>query len=78
VASEVASDPAKIFAILFPTKIVESNSEGRMIMKAIALPFGPPSSINCRARSTPIDNKAASAEEKKAAETKQMISPIIS
>jgi hypothetical protein len=42
-------------------------------MKAIAFPFDPPSSINCLARSTPIDNSAASAAEKKAAETKQKI-----
>jgi len=43
-------------------------------MKAIAFPFDPPSSINWRARSTPIDNSAASAAEKNAAATKQKIS----
>jgi hypothetical protein len=43
-------------------------------MKAIALPFDPPSSMSCRARSTPIDNSAASAAEKKAAAIKQKIS----
>ena len=39
----------------------------------MAFPFDPPSSINWRARSTPIDNKAASAAEKKAAAIKQKI-----
>jgi len=37
----------------------------------MALPFGPPSSINWRARSAPIDNNAASAAEKKAVAMKQ-------
>jgi len=47
-------------------------------MKAIAFPFDPPSSISWRARSAPIDNKAASAAEKKAAAKKQNISAMIS
>jgi hypothetical protein len=47
-------------------------------MKAIAFPFDPPSSINWRARSTPIDKRAASAAEKKAAAIKQKIRAKIS
>ncbi|MDD4973689.1 MAG: hypothetical protein PHY93_05030 [Bacteriovorax sp.] len=41
-------------------------------MKAIAFPLGPPSSINWRARSAPIESRAASAAEKNAVVTKQM------
>jgi hypothetical protein len=41
-------------------------------MKAMALPLGPPSSINWRARSAPIDKRAASAAEKKAVAMKQI------
>ncbi|MBC7539219.1 MAG: hypothetical protein H7281_10385 [Bacteriovorax sp.] len=41
-------------------------------MKAIALPLGPPSSINWRARSAPIESKAASAAEKNAVVIKQI------
>ena len=67
-------EPAKILAILFPTKIVESNSEGRSIIKAMALPFAPPSSISWRARSAPIDNRAASAAEKNAVAIKHISS----
>jgi hypothetical protein len=40
-------------------------------MKAIAFPFGPPSSISWRARSAPIESNAASAAEKKAVAIKQ-------
>jgi hypothetical protein len=47
-------------------------------MKAMALPFDPPSSISCRALSTPIESKAASAAEKNAAATKQKIRAKIS
>jgi hypothetical protein len=47
-------------------------------MKAIALPFDPPSSINWRARSAPIESKAASAAEKKAAAIKQKMRAKIS
>lgn len=36
----------------------------------MALPFAPPSSMSCLARSTPIDNSAASAAEKNAAAIK--------
>jgi hypothetical protein len=44
----------------------------------MAFPFDPPSSINWRARSTPIDNSAASAAEKNAAARKQIIRASIS
>jgi hypothetical protein len=44
----------------------------------MAFPFGPPSSINWRARSAPIDNKAASAAEKNAVVIKQIIRKKIS
>jgi len=47
-------------------------------MKAIALPREPPSSMSCRARSAPIDNRAASAAEKKAEPRKQINRPKIS
>jgi hypothetical protein len=67
-----------MLAILFPTKIVANSSEGLKIMKAIAFPLAPPSSISWRARSTPMDNKAASAAEKKAAARKQRIKAKIS
>jgi hypothetical protein len=49
-----------------------------MIINAMALPLGPPSSINCLARSTPIDSNAASADEKNAAAIKQITRPRIS
>ena len=71
-------EPAKILAILLPTKIVANNSEGRKIIKAIALPFDPPSSISCLALSTPIESRAASAAEKNAAKIKQRIRAKIS
>lgn len=70
---DVVIAPAKILAMLFPIRIVESNSDGLKIMKAIAFPFTPPSSISWRARSTPIDNNAASAAEKNADARKQRI-----
>jgi len=44
----------------------------------MALPLGPPSSINWRARSTPIESNAASAAEKNAAAIKQIMRPKIS
>jgi hypothetical protein len=47
-------------------------------MKAIALPFGPPSSISWRARSAPIERRAASAAEKNAVAIKQIMRRIIS
>lgn len=75
---DVVIAPARIFAILLPTRMVAKSSDGLRIMKAMALPFDPPSSINWRARSTPIDNKAASAAEKNAAARKQIMSAKIS
>ena len=66
VAIAVVIAPARMLATLFPIKIVDRSSDGLRIIKAIAFPLDPPSSISCRARSTPIDNKAASADEKNA------------
>ena len=63
---EVVIDPARMLAIVFPTRIVDKSSDGRSIIKAIALPLEPPSSISWRARSTPIDNSEASDAEKNA------------
>ena len=51
---------------------MDKSSDGRKIIKAIAFPFGPPSSINWRARSAPIDRSAASAAEKNAVAIKQI------
>jgi hypothetical protein len=78
VAIEVVSDPAKILAILFPTRIVERSSDGFKIIKAIAFPFAPPSSINWRARSAPIESSAASAAEKNVVAKKHKMREITS
>ncbi len=64
--------------MLLPTKIVARSSDGLKIIKAIALPLDPPSSMSCLALSTPIESKAASAAEKKAAAIKQKMSANIS
>ena len=58
--------------MLLPIRIVESSSDGLRIIKAIAFPFGPPSSISCRARSAPIESNAASAAEKNAVAMKHI------
>ena len=71
VAMEVVMAPARILATLFPIKIVDKSSDGLKIMKAMAFPLAPPSSMSCRARSTPIDKRAASADEKNADARKQ-------